>query len=110
MELNYREFLKPDKRVFVIFIVLAILSFLDLFAFGALAIPCNIKPLVAPDIEVFWSDSMCSLRPGLIGVSIQFTALSYLTLVFYTIILPYSLACLISKYIWKKKSWFLRIK
>jgi hypothetical protein len=110
MAIDYQKLLRPDKRVLTVFIVLSVLSFLDIYAFGARFIPCQVKPVVAPDITVYWTDSLCSLRPTLLGVTTRFTELSFLTLVFYILILPYVLSCLIAKYIWKERTIWSGIK
>ena len=109
MVFSYSEFLKPDRRVIAFFIILSVLSFYDLYTFGSQSIPCLKKPLVAPDIEVFWSEGMCSLGQNLLGVSIQFTWLSYSVIAFLVLLLPYLLACLLAKFVFRERSFLERI-
>ncbi len=103
MAFSYREFLKPNRRTVTFFIILAVLSFYDLYMLGSQSIPCLKKPLVAPDIEVFWKDSMCSLGQNLLGVSIQFTWLSWTVVALLVLVLPYLIACLLDRFVFKKK-------
>jgi hypothetical protein len=109
MAMAYRELLKLDRIVAAIFIVLAALSFLDLYILGAKVIPCLVKVAAAPDNPFFWIQSTCSLSPMMIDLVVRFTWSSYLVIVFYVLILPYLLACLISRLIWKRKSRLSRV-
>ena len=104
-----KNLFKPDRRVMAVFIVLSILIFLDLYMFGQRAIPCLTKPVVSPEYNPPWVENLCSLRPGLIGVSVQFTWASHFSVLFLVLVLPYFLACVLSKLVFRKRSLFSKL-
>ena len=90
-----RDFLRPDRKLIVLFVIMVVLSVVALGADYRL-IPCRITPLTAPgNAQVV--DSTCSLSMlmgNYVGSRAELTPLSCMVIFMLVIAVPYLIACL----------------
>jgi hypothetical protein len=91
-----REFLRPDKKLALLFLVMAVLAVVALGS-GYRLVPCQLTPLTAPE-HAQAVDSTCSLSMlmgNLVGSRAGLTPLSYIVLLLLVVAVPYLIACLV---------------
>jgi len=88
------EFLRPDRKLVVLFLVMAVLSVVALGS-GYRLVPCQLTPLGEGGQAVDSTCSISMLMGSYVGSRAGLTPLSYAVLFLLLIAVPYLVACLV---------------
>ncbi len=99
-----KDLLRPNVFKVIVAVMISGLLLMALIVLNTPCVPCMKKPIVNPKLNATYSPSMCSLAsPLIVGVSIQYYWLSYISIITLFFIIPYLCACAVEHFFIKKK-------